>query len=79
MIGHISFDDINPSVFSNFSKKWPRKTFGRDISSLIFSVHIVSFDSFFGNFLLNEEMSKFNVLCPCDGFDYHRELEYFCN
>ena len=45
------------------------KTFGTDLTRLIFSVHIVNFDSFFGNFLLNQEMSNFNVLCSCDGFD----------
>ena len=55
--------------FLNFFKHWPHKSCGKDISSLIFSVHIVNFDSFFGNFLLDSEMSNFNVLCLCDGFD----------
>jgi hypothetical protein len=35
---------------------------------LIFSVHIANFDSLFDNFLLNPEMSNFNVLRSCDGF-----------
>ena len=63
MIGHISFDDIDPSLFLNFSNNGGARIFQT------IQVHIVNFDSFFGNFSLNPEMSNFNVLCPCHGFD----------
>ena len=60
--------------FLKFFKQWLHNIFCQDISSLIFSVHIVNLNSFFGNFLLNPEMSNFNVLCPCDGFDWAGNL-----
>jgi hypothetical protein len=44
MIGHISFDDIIPSLFLN----------GKDISSFIFSVQIVNLDSFSPSLILLE-------------------------
>jgi hypothetical protein len=42
------------------------------------SVHKVSFDSFFGNFLLNPGMSNFNVFCSCDGFDLAGNVLFSC-
>ena len=52
-------------------KQWPRKTLGKDISSLIFSVHIINFDSFSGNFLLDPNI---DLLCSYHGFDWAGNL-----
>jgi len=70
MIGYICFHDIIPSLFLNFFNNGRAKTFGKEISSLILSVHIVNFDSLFDNILFNPEMSNINVLCLWDGFNW---------
>ena len=44
------------NTFLNFFKQRPSKAFGKDMSSLIFSVNVVNFDSFFGKLLLIPEM-----------------------
>jgi len=56
--------------FLKMFKQWPCKIFGKDISSLILSVHLLIFVSFSGSFLLNPEMSNVNVLCSRDAFDW---------
>jgi len=69
MIGHISFDDIIRSLFLNFSNNGHARLLIK-ISAARFTVfHKVIFDSFFGKFCLNPEMTNSNKICSCDGFD----------
>ena len=70
MIGHVSFDDINPSLFLNFWNNGRARLLVK-MSAAWFSVN---FDSFFGNFSWNPEISNFNVLCSCDAFDWADNL-----